>query len=106
LTRASIHPAHGRVLFRVYPGKPSQRHALYRRHQRSDSSRVRTSHGAVDGFTKTYGVKRLVYFEEFGDIGLAIQREKTMKHWWRDWKISLIESRNPEWRDLFDDLCR
>lgn len=62
--------------------------------------------GAVDGFTKTYGVKRLVYFEEFADIGLAIQREKTMKHWSRAWKISLIESRNPEWRDLFDHLCR
>jgi len=62
--------------------------------------------GAVDEFTKTYGVKRLVWFEEFADIGLAIQREKTMKHWRRDWKIALIESGNPEWRDLFDDLCR
>jgi putative endonuclease len=62
--------------------------------------------GAVDGFTARYGVKRLVYFEEFGDVRQAIQREKTMKHWRRDWKIALIESQNPQWRDLFDDLCR
>lgn len=62
--------------------------------------------GAIDGFTTRYGVKRLVYFEEFDDVRLAIQREKTMKHWRRDWKIALIESQNPDWRDLFDDLCR
>ena len=61
---------------------------------------------AVDGFTTKYGVKLLVYFEEFSDVRLAIQREKTMKHWSRAWKIALIESRNPEWRDLYDDLCR
>lgn len=62
--------------------------------------------GAVDGFTKAYGVKQLVYFEEFSDVRDAIQREKTMKHWRRNWKIALIEARNPDWRDLYDDLCR
>ncbi len=61
---------------------------------------------AVDGFTKRYGVKLLVHCEEYGDVRVAIQREKTMKHWSRAWKIALIESRNPEWRDLYDDLCR
>ena len=61
---------------------------------------------AVDGFTKKYDVKRLVYFEEHTDVRQAIQREKTMKHWNRVWKVALIESQNPEWRDLHDDLCR
>ena len=61
---------------------------------------------AVDGFSKKYDVKLLVYFEEYGDVRDAIQREKTMKHWSRAWKVALIESQNPEWRDLYDDLCR
>jgi putative endonuclease len=60
--------------------------------------------GIVDGFTKRYGLKRLVYFEEFGSIGEAIQREKTVKHWPRAWKIRLIEARNPEWIDLYETL--
>ena len=60
----------------------------------------------VEGFTKKYGVKMLVYFEAYGDVRDAIQREKTMKHWSRAWKVSLIESQNPDGRDLYDDLCR
>ena len=60
---------------------------------------------AVDGFTKKYGVDRLVYFEVFDYGQAAIQRERTMKHWRRDWKIGLIERDNPEWRDLYDSVA-
>ena len=54
----------------------------------------------VPGFTAKYHVKRLVYFEEFGDIDLAIAREKQLKGWRRERKIRLIESSNPGWKDL------
>jgi putative endonuclease len=60
--------------------------------------------GVIAGFTKQYGLKRLVYFEAFDDIRLAIQREKNMKHWPRTWKVRLILANNPEWRDLYDTL--
>ena len=56
---------------------------------------------AADGFTKRYGVCRLVYFEQFGDIQNAIAREKQLKKWNRVWKIRVIEERNPNWDDLF-----
>jgi len=56
--------------------------------------------GLVPGFTKKYGVKMLVWFERHGDIREAIAREKTLKRWRRDWKISLIEADNPHWTDL------
>jgi putative endonuclease len=56
--------------------------------------------GAYDGFTKRYGLKRLVYYEVYEDIRNAIQREKNMKHWSRVWKVRLILDMNPEWRDL------
>lgn len=60
--------------------------------------------GLVAGFTKRHGVKTLVYFEEHDDIDQAILREKRLKRWRRAWKIELIESRNPDWRDLWLDL--
>jgi len=53
------------------------------------------------GFTKKYGVHSLVWFEEFGEIQMAIVREKQIKKWRRDWKIELIEKVNPTWSDLF-----
>jgi putative endonuclease len=49
-------------------------------------------------------VTRLVWFEEHGDSNEAIQREKTLKHWLRDWKMNLIERDNPTWEDLFPAL--
>ena len=55
----------------------------------------------VKGFTKKYGVTRLVYYEQFGEIGFAIQREHRLKKWNRAWKIKLIEERNPNWVDLY-----
>jgi putative endonuclease len=60
--------------------------------------------GVVDGFTKSYGLKRLVYFEEHETILGAIQREKALKHWLRAWKVRLIVARNPDWADLHDLL--
>ena len=58
--------------------------------------------GLIPGFTKKYGVKTLVYFEQFEDIRAAINRETRLKFYRRSWKIRLIESMNPEWRDLYD----
>src|SRR5579863_2211315 len=58
----------------------------------------------IDGFTKRYGLKRLVYFEHFDDIRSAIQRETTIKHWPRAWKVRLIHAMNPEWDDLYETL--
>ena len=60
--------------------------------------------GVVDGFTRRYRMKRLVYAEHHVDIRSAIQREKNIKHWPRAWKIQLIESQNPEWTDLYGSL--
>jgi putative endonuclease len=51
-------------------------------------------------FTRRYGVFRLVWFEHHGDITVAIQREKSLKRWRRDWKRNLIERDNPHWDDL------
>ncbi|MYM75348.1 GIY-YIG nuclease family protein [Duganella sp. FT134W] len=61
--------------------------------------------GVVDGFTKQYHVKQLVWFEQHTDIYAAITREKQIKKWRRDWKIELIQKTNPLWRDLFLDIC-
>lgn len=58
--------------------------------------------GLNSGFTKRYGVDRLVYFEVFESIVGAIRREKQLKKWNRLWKIQLIEKVNPAWKDLFD----
>ena len=60
--------------------------------------------GAVDGFTRRYGLKRLVYFESIDDIRTAIQREKNIKHWSRAWKVRLIVQNNPLWLDLYATL--
>ena len=56
--------------------------------------------GLIPGFTKDYGVARLVWFEQHGTMELAITREKRIKKWNRAWKIALIEEANPEWRDM------
>ncbi len=61
--------------------------------------------GAVDGFTKRYNLKRLVYAEYHPDIRDALCREKRLKHWPRRWKANLIEANNPDWADLYDTLA-
>jgi putative endonuclease len=58
----------------------------------------------VPGFTREYGVDKLVYFEEHESILQARDRERALKRWKRAWKLELIEKLNPEWRDLADDL--
>ena len=58
---------------------------------------------AVQGFTRRYGIKTLVYFEIHERMDEAIAREKTMKRWRRAWKLELIERNNPTWRDLYPD---
>ena len=60
--------------------------------------------GEIDGFTQRYGVKRLVWFEHHDSIVTAIQREKSLKKYRRDWKINLIEEANPSWEDLYESL--
>jgi putative endonuclease len=61
--------------------------------------------GSIPGFTKRYGLKRLIYFEVYDDIRLAIQREHNIKHYSRTWKVRLFLSSNPQWDDLFDSLA-
>ena len=72
----------------------------------SDIARRAWEHrdSVAQGFTRQYGLKRLVYTEHHDDIRLALQREKTLKHWKRAWKIELIQSVNPTWVDLYDGL--
>jgi putative endonuclease len=60
---------------------------------------------AVESFTEKYGVGMLVYYECFSDPETAIRREKRIKEWPRKWKLALIEKSNPEWRDLYPDIC-
>ena len=58
----------------------------------------------IEGFTKRYGVHRLVYYEMHPDMTSAIVREKQLKKWNRAWKLELIESNNPEWNDLWSEI--
>ncbi|MDX1419327.1 MAG: GIY-YIG nuclease family protein [Rubricoccaceae bacterium] len=60
---------------------------------------------AREGFTKRYGVHRLVHYEAFDDIRDAIVREKQLKKWNRAWKLRLISSENPDWDDLYKQIA-
>ncbi|MBY0354648.1 MAG: GIY-YIG nuclease family protein [Rickettsiales bacterium] len=60
--------------------------------------------GVVEGFTKRYHLKTLVYFERHDDIEAALQREKNIKHYVRQWKIDLIQQQNPLWHDLYPEI--
>jgi putative endonuclease len=60
--------------------------------------------GVVDGFSKQYGVKQLVWFEIHTEIVHAITREKQIKKWNRNWKVNLIQEADPGWRDLYGDI--
>jgi putative endonuclease len=62
--------------------------------------------GLVPGFTKRYGIKMLVYYEQHDTAAAAIQREKNIKHWSREWKIDLVLSINPQWHDLYNEITR
>ncbi len=60
--------------------------------------------GVVDGFTKRYGLTRLVWFEGHDSVAEAIRREKAVKSWLRAWKVRLILEGNPSWADLYESL--
>ena len=61
-------------------------------------------YGLIEGFTKKYNIKILVYYEIHTDIEEAIKREKAMKKWNRKWKIRLIEKNNKNWNDLYNEI--
>ena len=73
----------------------------------NDLARRMTEHKGklVPGFTRKYGVDKLVYVEEYGSILEARAREHSMKRWRRAWKIALIEKDNPTWRDLSGEIA-
>jgi putative endonuclease len=62
--------------------------------------------GKIEGFTKEYGIKILVYYEAHATPEEAIQREKRIKKWNRAWKLELIEGMNPLWDDLYPTITK
>ena len=60
----------------------------------------------ISGFSKKYGLKTLVYYEQHEDVTDAQKREKNIKDWKRDWKIELIEKGNPNWHDLYEHILK
>jgi len=58
------------------------------------------------GFTARYDIDKLVYYEIYEDEITAIQREKNLKHYKREWKIALIDKFNPQWIDLYPEICK
>ena len=60
----------------------------------------------VEGFTQKYQLRILVYYEVLQDYEEALKREKKLKKWAREWKLDLINKMNPEWRDLYEDICK
>ena len=78
----------------IYIGVTSQLHQRIEQHRE----------GLIPGFTKQHGCKRLVWWEPFEVMTEAIQREKSLKRWPREWKINLIDRDNPHWDDLFPTL--
>jgi len=62
-------------------------------------------HNLADGFSKKYGIHNLVWYETHKTPEAAITREKQIKAWKRSWKLQLIETSNPEWKDLYENIC-
>jgi putative endonuclease len=60
--------------------------------------------GLTKGFVEVHKLYMLVHYEEFNDVTIAIQRETSLKRWYRDWKIDLINEFNPEWKDLAESI--
>jgi putative endonuclease len=76
----------------LYAGVTSDLHQRMAQHEQ----------GLIEGFTKKYDIKLLVYYEMHAMLDAAIAREKLLKRWRREWKYRIIEQMNPEWRNLFD----
>ena len=62
--------------------------------------------GTGSGFSSKYKTYKLLYYEEYPEILEAIRREKKLKNWHRDWKINLVKSKNPEFRDLYTQILK
>ena len=93
--------------FHVYLLASGQHGTLYLGVTRDLARRVNEHKTKVlPGFSRKYGVDRLVWYEEYPTAQDAIDREKDMKKWRRDWKITLIEENNPLWSDLYPLLAR
>jgi predicted GIY-YIG superfamily endonuclease len=90
----------GKTLLCVHRHKQALGHTLHRRDQQSGNAHLLAQNGTVEGFTKRYGLRLLVYPEECADTHTAIQRERRLKKWPRTWKINLIRTDNPDWIDL------
>nr|WP_321359861.1 GIY-YIG nuclease family protein [uncultured Hyphomonas sp.] len=91
--------------FYVYIIANRRNGTLYTGHTDNLAARVwqhRT--GAFRGFAARYGCRRLVWYEVHDDRDSAFLRERRIKEWKRDWKLKLIEERNPRWEDLYDEL--
>jgi putative endonuclease len=85
--------------------EPTKRHALCGHDDPPREARWEHREGIAEGFTKKYGLTRLVYAERYDDILAAKQRERNIKHWRRAWKVRLILKDNPDWDDLYDRLA-
>jgi putative endonuclease len=89
---------------RLHHGQWRARHPLRWRDGKPQLRVWEHRDGVIEGFTRRYGVKRLVWFEFQPDFPSAIAREKQLKKWNRAWKLELIEGSNPGWRDLWEEL--
>ena len=105
LTRASMPQHTSRMTGYVYIVTNQKNGTLYIG-VTSDLARRAFEHreGLTPGFSSKYGCSRLGWYEEHFDIRDAIQRETSLKRWYRKWKIELIEQMNPDWRDLHHEL--
>lgn len=89
----------------LFVGKQKERHFIYVGVTSDLLQRIwQHKNDFVGGFTKRYGVHSLVRYETCGTMETAISREKAIKEWKRAWKIRLIEEKNPDWRDLYEEL--
>jgi putative endonuclease len=97
--------AHGPGVLRLHDGQWAERHALC--WITSDLPRRAYEHrqGLVPGFTADYGVKTLVWYEQYPTADEAIAAEKRIKRWRRKWKLARIEQANPQWLDLYETLA-
>ncbi len=95
----------GEARLRLHHGEQAERHALHWRNERFDEACLEHREGVIDGFTKRYGCRLLVWFEAHDRIENAIAREKQMKEWRRAWKIRRVGEANPDRTDLYPTLA-
>ena len=89
---------------RVLSRQPLSRRAVHRGHLRPACTHPPAREATFAGYTDRRDIKRLVWFERHDDIEVAIQREKTIKRWPRQWKFNVIEEGNPDWLDLAEEF--